>query len=208
MIYPDDYPPEQRIGAIPEELFVTAQSQEVRERIAVDEEHELEAYLGPGRVYFVDTRDSSLGLDMNYKEIGNHGIVEATVRTRWDESGERRVYPGLYARRLVGRTIMYFDSMHGPARTFMHQWDVGSDNRNQYEAALSVYDEPSREQQCRAALATWSGTVSIESGFRYVIGRPYDLTAVDGTKSVVVEFTRLQQSVTGANGLPKRIRRA
>lgn len=205
MIHAPQVPDEQYIGAVPEQLFVEGLTQEVREQIYVDEAHVLNMRISPYQVYFVDAQNSQRGLNATYNPTSKS--VEAAVFTRWEAQGQRHVYPGLYAARLLTRTITYFDAVHGPLELFMSQWDVGSDNRKQYEAALATYDNPTYKDKRRAAFATWSGGIALQSGFKDIIGEPYDLPAADGTTSISVEFTRRVQAVKGPAGLPKRVRR-
>lgn len=195
VIRSEDYPAETRIGAIPEALFVAGQASAIDNVLIIDEEHTLRAHISPNHVVLVDTEDNRYGFDMRLTEhgIGRKALTLVT-RTKWHDSqqGNEQRYPGLYAGKLFARAVQHFDAIHGPVDYFFGRWDTGSDNRQQYEAALAQYENPTYLERRRAAFATWSGAQALKHGFKNIIGDVYSLKAVDGTMSISAEFTRIE----------------
>lgn len=90
-----------------------------------------------------------------------------------DRQGENQIHPDLYAAKLLGRAVRFFDAgPYGPLDRVEGTWltDADSDNFAMYAASLAKFGPgPYTQEQMRiAAKETWTGGVLDKLGFKVV----------------------------------------
>jgi len=185
---------QESIGVVPLELFERARIEPVTDTIIVPGGQSLDVLMRPDIIRIIDTKNKQLGVLATVATVKGRRVLEASVRTQWeDEEGEHQ-YPGLFAGKLLDQAITYFDaaSPNGPIDCLHANWDDRSINTVQYRAALKRnlcrLDPPAARRA--SAFETWTGALALRNGFDYILGDVRHFYTESRTQVIEADFVR------------------